>query len=83
MGCISSPRAWYSQEFGRRLPSTEISLVHHGAVPRISGYVLLLDSPTTIDTRSDSPTQWQIDLGFEDGDYQVRATAAGIRLQRR
>ena len=83
VGCLSSPRAWYAQELGRRLPTTEISLVMHGSIPRISGYLILLDTPTSLRISSASATQWCVDLGFEDGAFQINATAAGVRVARR
>jgi uncharacterized heparinase superfamily protein len=83
VGCLSSPRAWYSQQFGRRLPSTEVSLTVHGPIPRIWGYLLLLDSPTGIHVNSESATQHCIDLQLDDAAYEVRVTAAGIRVEQR
>jgi uncharacterized heparinase superfamily protein len=83
VGCLSSPRAWYSQHFGRRLPSTEVSLAAHGPIPRLWGYLLLLDSPTGVHVESESPTQHCIDLQLGDGAYVVRVTAAGIRIEQR
>jgi uncharacterized heparinase superfamily protein len=83
VGCLSSPRAWYAQQFGRRLPSTEISLVSHGALPRVWGYLLLLDSPTALHVENESPTQRCIEVRLEDAAYVVHATAAGVRVERR
>jgi hypothetical protein len=83
VGCLTSPRAWYAQELGRRLPSTELSLVLRGPIPRVSGYLLLLDSPTALGLCRDSATQWRIDLRLEDAAYIVQATAAGVRVERR
>jgi hypothetical protein len=65
------------------LPSTEISLVARGALPRVWGYLLLLDSPTALQVRSESPTQRGIDLRLENAAYLVHATAAGVRVERR
>lgn len=83
VGCLSSPRAWYAQELGRRLPSTEISLVLHGSIPRLSGYLLLLDSPSSLQVSNQSATQWQLKLQLDDRSYTVHATAAGVRVERR
>ncbi|HEX3246558.1 MAG TPA: alginate lyase family protein [Chloroflexota bacterium] len=83
VGCLSSPRAWYSEELGRRLPSTEISLVLHGGVPRISGYLLLLDTPTSLAITSDSATRLCLELAFSDAAFDIHTNAAGVRVERR
>jgi hypothetical protein len=82
VGCLSSPRAWYSQELGRRLPSTEISLVLRGGTPRISGYLLLLDTPTALAITSDSVTRICLELAFEDATFEIHTNAAGVRVER-